>query len=69
MCRAMENTIYFASVNYAFAFQDSATSLVSPTGECLGYQPYGEAGLLVADIDLAQATGRHAHRYNVNAYS
>jgi predicted amidohydrolase len=64
LCRALENTIYFASVNYAFAFQESATSIIGPTGECLGYQPYGEAGLLVADLDRGQATRRLALRYN-----
>ncbi len=63
LCRALENTIYFASVNYAFAFQESATSIIGPTGACLGYQAYGEAGLLVADLDLGQATRRLALRY------
>jgi predicted amidohydrolase len=30
MLRSMENTIYFASVNYALRFQESATSLIAP---------------------------------------
>ena len=34
MMRSMENTIYFASVNYALRFQESATSLIAPSGEC-----------------------------------
>jgi predicted amidohydrolase len=68
-CRAVENTIFFASVNYAFAFQESATSVVAPSGECLGYQPYGEAGLLVVDLDPGQATGQLARRFKASGYS
>ncbi|MBP3959836.1 carbon-nitrogen hydrolase family protein [Gemmata sp. G18] len=34
MMRSRENTIYFASVNYAFRYQESATSLIAPSGEC-----------------------------------
>ena len=30
VARSVENTIYFASVNYAMRYQDSATSLVGP---------------------------------------
>src|SRR5262249_22151087 len=51
MCRALENTIYFASVNYAFRYPESATSLLGPSGECLAHLPYGEEGVLVCDID------------------
>jgi predicted amidohydrolase len=69
MCRALENTIFFASVNYAFAFQESATCIVGPTGDCLGYQAYGESGLLVADLDPAQATRHLALRYNASVYA
>lgn len=68
MCRALENNIYFASVNYAFAFQESATCVVGPSGECVAYQPYGEAGLLVVDVDPARANRRLAIRYNPDAY-
>jgi predicted amidohydrolase len=38
---------------------------VSPDGTLLCYQPYGEEGLLVADLDLAAATGFLAARYRV----
>jgi len=69
MMRALENTIYFASVNYAAAFQDSATSLVDPDGACVAYQPYGKAGVLVAEINPAQATGLLAKRYRPDLYS
>src|SRR5262249_57463215 len=34
MMRSRENTIYFASVNYALRFPESATSLIAPSGEC-----------------------------------
>ena len=37
MMRSRENTIYFASVNYALRFQESATSLIAPSGECQAY--------------------------------
>jgi hypothetical protein len=33
-----------------------------PDGTLLCYQPYGKAGLLVADLDLAEATGLLASR-------
>ena len=33
MCRGLENTIYFASVNYAFRYQESATSLIGASVE------------------------------------
>lgn len=60
--RSIENTIYFASINYASEFQESATSLINPDGTCLGYQEYGKAGLFVADINPELATGYLAHR-------
>ena len=63
LCRALENSIYFASVNYAFRFQESATSLIDPSGRCLAHQPYAEAGLLVARIEPDAATGLLAARY------
>jgi len=63
MCRALENTIYFASVNYALRFPESATSLIDPSGRCQAFLPYGEEGVLVERVDLAQATGLLANRY------
>ena len=36
MMRSLENTIYFASVNYALRFQESATSLIDPVGPVPG---------------------------------
>jgi predicted amidohydrolase len=63
LCRALENTVYFASVNYAFRHQESATCIITPAGDCLARLPYGKAGVLVADLDPAAATGLLASRY------
>jgi predicted amidohydrolase len=63
MCRSIENTIYFASVNYAMRFQEAATALIAPEGECQAHLPYGEEGVLVQEIDTGAATGLLANRY------
>ncbi|HEX7121668.1 MAG TPA: carbon-nitrogen hydrolase family protein, partial [Gemmatimonadaceae bacterium] len=68
MCRALENSIYVASVNYAFRYQESATSIISPTGECVAHLPYGEEGVLVHDLALDAATGLLARRYAPERY-
>ena len=67
-CRSIENTIYFASVNYAVPYPEAATALIAPSGECQAYLPYGEEGVLVADIDVAAATGLIASRYAPTRY-
>jgi predicted amidohydrolase len=63
MMRSIENTIYFASVNYALRFQESATSLIAPSGQCQAYLPYGQEGVLVESINIDEATGLLAARY------
>lgn len=63
MMRAMENTIYFASVGYAMKYQESASSIVAPDGTCAAYQPYGEAGVIVAEVNPSLATGLLAQRF------
>ena len=68
MSRSVENTIYFASVNYALRYQESATSLIAPSGECLAYLPYGQEGVLVQTINLEAATGWFASRYAPERY-
>jgi predicted amidohydrolase len=68
MCRSLENTVYFASVNYALRFQESATSLIDPSGRCQAHLPYGQEGVLVQAIDLEQATGVLARRYAPERY-
>src|SRR5258705_7980099 len=68
MCRSRENTIYFASVNYALRFQESATSLIDPSGRCQAYLPYGQEGVLVQAINVEEATGLLANRYAPERY-
>lgn len=63
MMRSLENGIFFASVNYASKYQESASALFAPDGRCLGYQQYGVEGLSVIDIDLAEATRIYASRF------
>jgi predicted amidohydrolase len=62
LCRAAENTCFFATVNYASAGSPTTSAVVRPDGTLLSYQPYGQRGLLIADIDIAQATGLLAAR-------
>jgi predicted amidohydrolase len=62
LCRAAENTCYFASVNGASEGSGTTSAIASPDGSLLCYQPYGKAGLLVADLDLSAATGFLASR-------
>jgi predicted amidohydrolase len=64
LCRAAENTCYFATVNCASAGSPTTSAVVRPDGTLLKYQPYGKEGLLMADIDLAAATGLLAARWN-----
>ncbi len=68
MMRSIENTIYFASVNYALRFQESATSLIAPSGQCQAYLPYGQEGVLVQSIEVEEATGLLATRYAPERY-
>ena len=62
LCRAAENTCFFASVNCACPGSPTTSAIVRPDGTLLCYQPYGEEGLLSADIDLSMATGLLAAR-------
>ncbi len=68
VCRAQENSIYYASINTAMRSQNSATSLISPTGECIAFVPYGNEQVLIQDIDLFKATRLYAKRYNAELY-
>jgi predicted amidohydrolase len=63
LCRAAENTCYFATVNYASEGSPTTSAVVQPDGTLLSYQPYGREGLLIADLDLTTATGLLAKRY------
>ena len=63
LCRAAENTCYFATVNYASAGSPTTSAIARPDGTLGAYQPYGEEGWLVCDIELSLATGLVAQRY------
>ena len=62
LCRAAENTCYFASVNCASEGSGTTSAIARPDGSLLCFQPYGQEGLLVADLDLGAATGLLASR-------
>lgn len=68
MCRALENTIYFASINYGFKYQESATSIINPEGDCIAYDDYRTPGILVKTINLDEATGLLAQRLSPEKY-
>ena len=63
LCRAAENTCYFAAVNYASAGSPTTSAVARPDGTLLAHQPYGQEGLLIADIDITSATRLLATRY------
>jgi predicted amidohydrolase len=63
LCRAAENTCYVASVNYASAGSPTTSAVAKPDGTLLCHQPYGQPGLLFADLDLGSATRLLAQRY------
>src|SRR5208282_4738787 len=65
LCRAAENTCYVATVNMASAGSPTTSAVVRPDGTLQCYQPYGKEGLLVADIDTAEATGLLAARCRI----
>jgi predicted amidohydrolase len=62
LCRAAENSCFFATVNFAGEGSPTTSAVVRPDGTLLCWQPYGQPGLLVADLDLAEATGLLARR-------
>lgn len=66
LCRAAENTCYFVSVNCASEGSGTTSAVVRPDGTLQCYQPYGQEGLLVADLDLSAATGLLASRCRVS---
>jgi predicted amidohydrolase len=62
LCRAAENTCYFATVNCASTGSPTTSAVVRPDGTLLSYQQYGKEGLLITDIDITSATGLLAAR-------
>ncbi|MEO1496926.1 MAG: carbon-nitrogen hydrolase family protein [Planctomycetota bacterium] len=69
LCRAAENTCYFASVNCALPGASTTSAVIDPEGVLIAHQPYGEEGILVAEIDPAAATGLLAKRLRPDALS
>ena len=63
LCRAAENTCFFASVNCASEGSGTTSAIARPDGTLLACQPYGKRGLLIADLDLTEATGLLAGRF------
>ncbi|HTS76986.1 MAG TPA: carbon-nitrogen hydrolase family protein [Bryobacteraceae bacterium] len=63
LCRAAENTCWFASANCASPGSATTSAVIRPDGTVLCFQPYAKEGLLIADIDLDAATGLLARRY------
>jgi hypothetical protein len=57
-----------APSSVASRFQESATSLIAPSGQCQAYLPYGQDGVLVQAINVEEATGLLATRYAPERY-
>ena len=68
ICRAAENHIFFATVNFAIPNCTAGTAVIDPNGRAIAQQPRGQAGLLVVDIDPEAATGLLAKRLRDGAY-
>jgi predicted amidohydrolase len=56
LCRAAENTCFFAMTNFASEGSPTTSAVIRPDGTVQCFQPYGKAGLLVADLELDEAT-------------
>lgn len=69
MMRALENTIYFASSNYASLYSESGSAVIGPDGTCIVNEAYGRSGVIIADIDPSLATGLLAKRFKSDLYS
>lgn len=63
LCRAAENTCFFASVNCAGVGSATTSAVIGPDGVPIAHQPYGKEGLLLVDIELSRATRLFASRY------
>lgn len=68
MMRALENTIYFGSSNYASKYAESGSAIIAPNGKCIIHEQYGRPGIIVADLDLSKATGLLAKRLRNELY-
>ena len=64
-CRAAENTVWFATVNCAGPGAPTTSAVARPDGTLHCFQPHGQAGLLLADLDPSLATGLLARRARI----
>ena len=63
MLRALENTVFVAAANNAGPDQGSITGIISPAGKLVASLPYGQVGVVAAEVDLASATRELALRW------
>ncbi|HWX33701.1 MAG TPA: carbon-nitrogen hydrolase family protein [Steroidobacteraceae bacterium] len=63
LCRAAENTCFVVTANCSSDRSPTTSAVAKPDGTLLCCQPYNKEGLLIAQIDLAEATGFLASRY------
>ena len=47
---------FVAAANYASAGSGTTSAVARPDGSVLAWQPYGQEGLLIVDLDLTEAT-------------
>ena len=69
MVRALENTIYFATSNYASRYSEAASAIIAPDGTCIAHAAYGVPGITVAEIKPELATAYLAKRFKSELYS
>jgi N-carbamoylputrescine amidase len=69
ICRAGENHVWFASVNFAMPIQDCSSSVVAPDGRTVASAPLHARALLVTDLDPAAATAFLAGRFAPDRYA
>ena len=63
MCRALENGVFVAAADAAGPDQGSITGIIDPDGTLVASLPYGEVGVVTADIELDRADRRLALRW------
>jgi predicted amidohydrolase len=68
LCRAAENTIYFATVNYAIPNSIAGSAVIDPEGQVTAMHTDGTENVLVADIDVSLATATLARRLAAAEY-
>jgi predicted amidohydrolase len=56
LCRALENTVYVAAANVATSDQGSISGIIAPDGRLVASLPYGQVGVVAADVELDEAT-------------